>query len=70
MTVTELNLALCRALGVAEPERALAVTLVIRPGELPLVRTCYHAPFEGVGERVGKVVHTCHIHPDPEKPVE
>lgn len=70
MTVTELNLALCRALGVAEPERASAVTLVIRPGELPLVRACYNVPFEGADERVRKVMITCRIHPETEKPVE
>lgn len=37
MSVTQLNLDLCRALGVKDPEQASAVTLEIRPGQMPRV---------------------------------
>lgn len=37
MTLTELNLDLCRALGIRDPAKVHSVDLQIRPGRLPLL---------------------------------
>lgn len=35
--ITEMNLAIAKALGVSDAERAASITLELRPNELPLI---------------------------------